>query len=157
MTDKSALKNVIIFASITIIFSLLYVIIDRLTTKKVEEYDEYLKNYEINEYIPTYVSDQDMAKIYLSDYIQSMYFDIEGAYNLLDEEYRVKKFGDITGYTSYVKALSYNAYEVDKYYVDTSDGYKIFGVYDKNGNIFIFKTNGVMQYKVYLDDSTVEI
>ena len=30
-------------------------------------------------------------------------------------------------------------------------------VYDNNGNFFAFKTKGVMQYSVYLDDYTVEI
>ena len=86
-----------------------------------------------------------------------MYSNIEKAYNLLDEEYRAKKFQNITNYKNYVNSLTYSKYELDSFYIEEKDGYKIFGVYDTNGNMFIFKTRGVMQYTVYLDDYTVEI
>mgnify|MGYP003293480765 CR=1 FL=1 len=35
---------------------------------------ESLKNYKVNEYIPTYVSDEAMARIYLNEYIYNMYY-----------------------------------------------------------------------------------
>ena len=59
------------------------------------------------------------------------------------------------GYTA-LKTLDLS-YNVDSFYIDNSRRNKIYGVYDTNGNIFIFETNGVMQYAVYLDDYTVEI
>ena len=117
----------------------------------------YLKNYEFNEYIPTYISDEDMAKIYLNDYIQKMYYDVETAYNLLDEEYRNKKFGGIENYKKYINSLPNSNYKLSTYYRYEKKGYIIFGVTDQNSNMYIFKTKGVMQYKVFLDDSTVEI
>ena len=125
--------------------------------KDEREFIKYIKDYEINEYIPTYVSDSDMAKIYLNDYVYIMHSDIEKAYSLLDEEYRNKKFGNIDVFSNYVNSLTYTSYKMDSYYIDNVNGYKIFGVYDKNGNLFIFKTKGVMQYTVYLDADTVEI
>ena len=86
-----------------------------------------------------------------------MYSDPERAYELLDEKYRMKKFGNIENFKEYINNLNYTTYKVDKYYVDDKVNYTIYGVYDKNGNLFIFKTEGVMKYTVYLDDYTVEI
>ena len=98
-----------------------------------------------------------MAKIYLNDYIHNMYYDIESAYNSLDIEYRNKRFGTIENYKNYVYSLGYSSYTLSSYYKKDVSGYIIFGVYDNNGNFFAFKTKGVMQYSVYLDDYTVEI
>ena len=156
MKNKSV-RNMIIIALDILIFTGVYFLLKFLTQDNSLGYDNYLKNYEVNEYIPTYVTDEDMAKIYLNDYIHNMYFDTNVAYNLLDEEYRNKKFGSFENYQNYVYSLNYSTYEMERYYKTSKDGYLIFGVYDKNGNFFAFKTKGVMQYTVYLDDYTVEI
>ena len=153
-------NTVKIIALIVVLLSLLtgaYLLLKHFTKDNSLEYEEYLKNYEVNEYIDTYVTDEDMARRYLNDYIHNMYFDIENAYSLLDEEYKNAKFGSLDSYKNYVNSLNYSSYQMDKYYKTSKDGYLIFGVYDKNGNLFIFKTKGVMQYTVYLDDYTVEI
>lgn len=155
--NEKPIKNFIIIVAIIAIFSIIYLVLDRLLNSDNEEEVEYLKNYEVNEYIPTYVSDESMAKIYLNDYIKKTYYNIEGAYELLDAEYREKKFGSLDNFKNYIYSttnLNYNLYE---YYKIVNDDYIIFGVYDEKGNLFIFKTNGVMQYSVYLDDYTVEI
>ena len=154
---NNPIKTFIIIGVIILIFFLSYQLIKKLTTDDSLDYSEFLKNYEVNEYIATYVSDEDMAKIYLNDYIHNMYYDVENAYSLLDEEYRNKKFGSLESYKAYVKSLNFRTYTLDRYYISSDDGYLTFGVYDNNGNFYAFKTNGVMQYKVYLDDYTVEI
>ena len=156
MKDNS-LKNIIIVVVIIILFSGIYFVVKKLTENNDLQYEHYLKNYEVNEYIPTYITDEDMAEIYLNDYIHNMYYDIEYAYNSLDVEYRNKKFGNLNNYINYVNTLNYSTYEITRYYKTEKDGFIIFGVYDQNDNLFIFKTNGVMQYTVYLDDYTVEI
>ena len=155
--NENPIKYGIIISIIILIFVGAYFLISKLTEDKSSGYDEYLKNYEVNEYIATYVSDEDMAKIYLNDYVHNMYYDVEKAYNSLDEEYRNKKFGSLASYKSYVDSLSYPTYTLANYYKKDVDGYIIFGVYDKNENFFAFKTKGVLQYTVYLDDYTVEI
>ena len=98
-----------------------------------------------------------MARIYLNDYVHTLFTDTEFAYNLLDEEYKNKKFGSYESFQNYVNSLPESGYNLLKYYKKDKKGYTIFGVYDKNDNLFIFKTKGVMQYSVYLDDYTVEI
>ena len=144
MENKKNLKLIIIIIVVVVILFSLYFILNSLFNNKEKAYT-YLKNYKVNEYIPTYVSDQDMAKIYLNDYINNMYSNIETAYNLLDEEYRNKKFGSLENYKKYVNSLNFNSYKISTYSKYNKEGY------------LVFKTNGVMQYSVLLDDYTVEI
>jgi len=156
MKNNKEFKNVVIFAIILLGFVGAYIILDKYFNK--EEVDkEFLKNYEVNEYIPTYISDEDLTKIYLNEYVHIMYSDVERAYELLDTEYKEKKFGSLDAFKGYVNSLTYSNYKLDRFYVDNKGKYIIYGAFDTNGNIFIFKTNGVMQYTVYLDDYTVEI
>ena len=156
MKNNKEFKNVVIFAIILLGFVGAYIILDKYFNK--EEVDkEFLKNYEVNEYIPTYISDEDLTKIYLNEYVHIMYSDVERAYELLDTEYKEKKFGSFDAFQIYVNSLTYTSYKLDRFYVDNKGKYIIYGAFDTNGNIFIFKTNGVMQYTVYLDDYTVEI
>lgn len=155
--NKKETKQLILLIIIILVFVGLYFLLSFLTKKDEFKYEEYLKNYKVNEYIPTYVSDEAMAKIYLNDYIHTMYYDVEEAYNLLDSEYRTKKFKNIDDYKKYVNTLNYSTYDVESYFKTDSGGYTIFGVYDRNNNFYAFKTKGVMQYSVYLDEDTVEI
>ena len=155
--NKNPIKYGMIIAAIVLIFVGAYFIISKITEDDSLGYEEFLKNYEVNEYIASYVSDEDMAKIYLNDYIHNMFYDVEKAYNLLDDEYKTKKFGSLDNFKVYVDSLEYSTYVLSRYYKKDTDGYIIFGVYDKNGNFFAFKTKGVLQYTVFLDDYTVEI
>lgn len=156
MKDNNPIKIVIIVIVAIAIFTLLYFIINYFNKKNNDTID-YIKNYEINEFIPTYISDEDMARIYLNDFIHTMFSDTRSAYNLLAEEYRNKKFPNYESFESYVNSLPESGFNLLKYYKKVKKGYIIFGVYDKNDNLFIFKTKGVMQYSVYLDEYTVEI
>ena len=155
--QNTDIKKIVITIGIILVFVILFLVIKRLTTNNSSEYVEYLKNYKVNEYIPTYVSDEDMARIYLNDYVHTMYSDTDAAYELLDKEYRDKKFGSLNKYKIYVNSLNYSTHTMSRYYKKENNGYIIFGVYDNNNNFFAFKTKGVMQYSVYLDDYTVEI
>lgn len=154
--NNNSVKNIVIIVIILLIFSGTYVLLKNFTNKK-ETQDIYLKNYKVNEYINTYITDEEMARIYLNDYIRNMKYDIDKAYDLLDDEYRQEKFGTIENYKKYVNNLKYTSYTLTRYYKQERNDTIIFGVYDNHDNLFIFKTNGVMQYKVYLDDYTVEI
>ncbi len=121
-----------------------------------EEYYMVPKTYGVNEYSVTKISDQDMSRIYLNDYIYNINQNIEFAYNLLNEEYRNKKFGNLESFRNYINSTKYSN-TLTKYSKSSKLGKTIYGAYDNYGNHYIFKTSGVMQYEVYLDDYTVEI
>ena len=113
------------------------------------EYNNYLRNYKVNEYIPVYVNDEEMAKKYFNIYRNIINKDANKAFNLVDEEYRKNKFNDdIEEFKNYIRSLNINRVNVKKYYKKTDSEYEVFGVYDTNENLYIFKTKGVMQFKV---------
>ena len=56
MKNEATKKNLSILISL-IIFLIFFFLMRMLSNNNETEYDEYLKNYEVNEYIPTYVSD----------------------------------------------------------------------------------------------------
>lgn len=162
MNDLIKNKKIIIFCAVLII---IFVIIslfnkkDNLTYLNTEGY-EYLKNYESNEFLPVYVTVEDVAKKYLNEYKNNMLSNVEEAYNSLNKEYREKRFENLNGYKNYLKnfiSLSIYSMELDKYSVTRINGNKIFNVYDKSGNQYIFKELSIMNYEVYLDEYTVEI
>lgn len=109
--------------------------------------------YSVNEYVPVYIDDEHMAKKYLQDYINNLVYDMDDSYNLLDRDYRDGRFGNIIYYKNFIDSLNISVTaHVSKYAVYNQGDYKIYDVYDSGGNRFIFKTNGVMQYKVYFED-----
>ena len=156
MKNNNPIKIVFIAIVSIAIFTIIYLVINYFNEKNQDTID-YIKNYEINEFIPTYISDEDMARIYLNDFVHTMFYETKYAYSLLDDEYKNKKFGSYENFENYVISLEFSCYNLLKYYKKQKKEYTIFGVYDKNNNLFVFKTKGVMQYSVYLDDYTVEI
>ena len=156
MDKETKTRNAIILCIVVVILASLIVLLYKLKSKDLE-YESFLKNYKVNEYIPAYISDEAMARIYFNDYLNIMFTEREKAFYLLDEEYRTKRFGSYEVFNTYVESLKYEANSMTKYYKTDKSGYVIFGVYDDQDNLYIFKTKGVMQYSVYLDDYTVEI
>lgn len=87
LMNKKTLK--IIFISVIILVSVLVSCLLFSYFSKEKEYN-HLRKYKVNEYIPTHVSYEDLAKIYLNDYAYYMSFDTKTAYELLDTKYREK-------------------------------------------------------------------
>lgn len=107
--------------------------------------------YSANEYIPILVSDEQMARKYMLDYLNYVQRNIKESYYLLDEDYRNETFGNIDKYIKYMNTYNFT-YELEKYSVYERSDYKYYDIYDKNGNHVIFKTQGIMQYSVIFDD-----
>ena len=151
---------VIIFLALILIISLaIFFILKNNQDSKIIENEEivYIKNYKVNEYIPVYISDEDMASIYLNDYINNITYDVKDAYNSLNEDYRKEKFPNINKFREYVSKLNYSSMKAKKYAVSEKNGYEYYFVYDQDNNVYIFKTDGVLQYELYLDSDTVDI
>ena len=138
----------------------LFTINDKDILNETTEDYTYLKNYNSNEYVPVYVTEEDMAKKYLNDYKNNILNDVEEAYNSLNKEYREKRFGSLDKYKEYVNnfiTLSTYSMEVDKYSISSMSGDKVFNIYDKSGNQYIIREKSIMNYEVYLDEYTVVI
>ena len=113
----------------------------------------YLKNYKINEVIPIYVTDEDIAKKYLSEYVSLLIYHRKEAFKLVDATVLVEKFDNYEAFDKYVKNLMTDSFircTVKKYSYDITDGVKAMHVVDADGNVFIFKETSLMNYTVEL-------
>lgn len=113
------------------------------------------KTYDVNEYNLVNITDRQLAAIYLNDYRNYLKNNIDQAYELLNEEYRSKKFNNIEEFKDYINSININTMSVEKYNI--SDDKKIIDVYISDNDRFIFKIKNILEYEVYLDDTTVEI
>lgn len=151
-------KTVIIFLIIVLLISGIIFVHNYIKSRKDNldpNYElEIKKYYDVNEFIPVYVDDEQMSKKYLNDFITNIYLDFDGSYKLLNKQYRAAKFGTVAKYKEYIESLDLTS-EIDKYAVYGTSDSKTYDIYDKNGNRYIFKTSGVMQYEVMFDDYTI--
>ena len=113
------------------------------------------KTYDVNEYNLVNINDRQLAAIYLNDYRNYLKNNIDQAYELLNEEYRSKKFNNIQEFKDYINSININTMSVEKYNI--SDDKKIIDVYISDNDRFIFKIKSILEYEVYLDDTTVEL
>lgn len=152
--DSKFSKIILVIIIIVAILSLVY--IPKIINNKSSDIDKYyeeIKDYGVNEYIPVMVSDEQMSRKYLNDFKNMLVYDLNGSYELLDYDYRNEKFRSIDEYKNYISSLDLSHMtELDKWATYEVNGYKYYDLYDKVGNRFIFKTNGVMQYEVLFDD-----
>ena len=160
--DGKKVKIIVIIISFFLILGLLLIGFFLLNGKDNKDAKKdmdivYIKNYKVNEYIPVYISDEDMASIYLNDYINNITYDISSAYKNLNVDYKNKKFPSIDDFKKYVSKLDYSKLRAKKYAVVKRNGFDYYFVYDLADNEYIFKTNGVLQYELYLDQDTVDI
>lgn len=156
----------IIYICITIILVFVggYYFIDlyKKNTSEVilDNLDEEIKSYEANEYIPVYMTEEEMMKKYLTDFKNIMISNPSEAYNLLNEEYRIYKYGSVDNFISYIneiKSVAFYQLSVDKYDVKYVNGTKVFDILGTDGNRYIIKEISIMNYEVYLDNYTVTI
>ncbi len=125
------------------------------STQPVEE----IERYDYNQYITKVIADQDMVNIYFNDYRYYAIYHPEEAYNLLDEEYREKKFGNLETFQAYINQNMDQIFtsSIDSFTVSNWDGGKQYIAIDKEGKYYIFQENVVMDYSVILDTYTVDL
>lgn len=119
--------------------------------------DEILAN-EYNTFKYSNVSDEQMAIYYFED-LKNKVFEENGLYNILDENYRQKKFSSIEKYNLYLNNLKNDVINrsIVQYKVSNEGGYNVYILVDQEDNYYIFKENAIMDYTVILDTYTVEI
>ena len=118
----------------------------------------YLRNYQVNEVVPTVVDEEQMAKTYLAEYVSLIFNNPKLAYDMLDEEYRIKAYPTYESFTKYIKLLENDKFgqaALLKYEVKMDGDYKVYNLYDIANNNFIFRESSIMNYTVLLDNYTL--
>ena len=135
-----------------------------------EEYNENdlnaIKNYSSKEIIPNdsnkysniVIYNKDIVIKYFEEYRKNALYNVEKAYELLDEDYRNKKFGSINEFEEYVinnKSVILNAILI-QYLKEQFDGYVQYTLIDNYNNCYIIKEKNVMDFSIQLDNYTIE-
>ena len=122
-----------------------------------QEYFEPKEKYEYNEFEIQSISVETLLDRYFIPYKNNALYNVQKGYELLDEEYRTKKFGDLATFDAYIEVTAeelYNA-KIQEYTINESDEYTQYICKDQYGNDYIFNAYGIAQYTVMLDTYTI--
>ena len=157
---------------------------ETIETNQKEEEKIQMNDYNVISY--KYLEDDEIVDEYFQDYIENALLNPDDAYELIDQEYREKRFGSVEQYKIYVeenrtylesmcKSLrkkytefaTLEEYEeyfnqtsqngLSKYQINQESDKKQYICIDTYGNYYIFNINGVMDYTVILDTYTINL
>lgn len=120
--------------------------------------DEKIEQNDNNQLQTKVIKDVEMALKYFSDFKMNAMNKTEYAYNLLDEEYRKKRFNnDKNKFDTFIdnNIQEWAPITITEYLVNNYNGYKEYVCKDKYQNTYIFKETGIMEYTVKLDNYTI--
>lgn len=106
------------------------------------------------------VTDEMIIWDYFNNYKDNiLYGDISDAYELLDKDYREKRFGNLEGYQKHIQnnIIQTIKSNIETYRVTTLDDKTEYVCLDQYGNYYIFTENAIMDYTVILDTYTIDL
>lgn len=126
-------------------------------TKNREDETKIDKNIEKNNYnycMIVYATNEFIVEQYFQDLKDKMLNNPQELYTMLDEEYKNKRFSNYDTFVTRLNAIKdiINKSDLTKYKFEDN----IIKIIDNYNNMYSFVTSGVMQYKVLLDDYTIE-
>ena len=132
--------------------------VDRSKQKLDEKYTKFNEKNQSNELQIQATTEERLLNKYLEDYKKNALYFPEDAYNLLDEIYRNKRFGNLNEFKRYLEdcTTELNNLELYKYLINDYNTYKEFVCIDQYDNYYIFKVTNPGDYTVTLDTYTVD-
>lgn len=126
------------------------------TTQKIRK--EMIEVNEYNRYQYVQISDEKMIDMYIKDFIEKARNNPTLAYELLDKEYKQKKFGNIENFTRYIKN---NVEKIENgsltnYGTNKTEKYTQYYYKNTNGYFITIKETSIMNYTIKLDDYTIK-
>lgn len=105
------------------------------------------------------VTDEQMSRIYLSEFTKLELENAKQAYELLEEEYKKERFPDFKDYQEYLEENGAIIKEaiLYKYSVAHFDDYTQYFIIDNFNNSYTLNATGVMNYKIRLDNYTIKV
>lgn len=127
-----------------------------MKTKDIKISENSIEKNDYNQFKYTNISENQMLKYYLNNYIKLMKSNTKLAYNLLEQEYKEKRFPTFSEFNVYTQGKGYMQTTISKYKIIKKDDYTIYVCEDTYGNVYIFKEKALMNYTVQLDNYTIE-
>ena len=105
------------------------------------------------------ISDEQMCRIYLEQFLKLELENTEEAYQLLEEEYKKERFPTYKDYQEYVEENQEIIQEsiLSKYSVEHYDDYTQYVLVDVYNNTYTLNTTSVMTYTIKLDNYTIKV
>jgi len=113
----------------------------------------FLRNYDINEVQQVVITDEYMARLYLSEYVLLLINDLEKAYELVTEEQIEEDFPTFESFKTFVdnmKSIRFYSASLDRFAMGRSGRDVTYDVIDIANNNFIFHESEIMNYRVEL-------
>ena len=112
-----------------------------------------------NRYFETSVDDEELMIDYFNMFANYARYDIQRAFNLLDQEYRELRFTSVGEFESFINRniARMNERNLDDYWIFEYDDHTMYVMRDTYGNYYIFKATSVMQFTVMLDIHTIDL
>ena len=104
-------------------------------------------------------TDKQICSELLKDYINTIKNNPQNGYQLLNNEYKIKRFKNIDGYTSYINTIKERLVniELEEYSVQRTEEQTKYVCVDKIGNYYIFEKSSMMNYTLILDTYTIDL
>ncbi len=111
-----------------------------------------------NVYSYRIMPENEIAQKYFTYYKKLMQTNSKEAYDLLDEEYRNKRFGNLEEFEAYLtnSKEERKEYVAKEYKLNQQDGVSEYICQDQYCHYYIFEVTAVMQFSVKLDNYTIE-
>ncbi len=129
-----------------------------MNVDKINISSDNIDNNNDNQFKYINISDEYMAKQYINSIKNNMLMKTEYTYeNLMDKEYKEKRFGNVENFVEYVQKEQeeIDKIELSKYMVNNYDDYVEYICLDQNGNYYIINEKSVMNYTFKLDTYTL--
>lgn len=123
-----------------------------------ENNTEVIDKYNYNQYIQQNISDEKMAEIYFNDFLSKFLRDPQNAFNLLESEYKQKRFAEYNEFETLIRErYSNQTIKLARYQKIDYDNYTQYICEDEGGHYYIFNETSPMQYTVMLDIYTIDL
>ena len=103
------------------------------------------------------LSEDELVTKYFADYKRQVIGNANAAFEMLDDEYREKKFEDVTEFGKYISDRNIQTAFLESYQINNYDEYTQYVCLDQYNNYYIFNVSNVMNYKVLLDIYTLDL
>lgn len=110
-----------------------------------------------NKFEYEYIDNVKQMEIYLEDYSFQIFNNTENSYNLLNTEYREKRFNNLQKFVQFLneKQGQLHNIKISQYTVDEEDQNKIYKGTDQYGNYYEIIEKSYMNYEIILDNYTM--
>lgn len=131
---------------------------DKILQNNLKVSTEEIEKNTYNQYQFKNIDDIQMVDDLLVKYKNAVLYNRKEGYELLDKDYREKRFGDYNTFSKYVEnnIKEISSMTFTKYLVNTGDDYKEYVCKDQYENLYIFHEKAVMDCTVKLDTYTLD-